>query len=62
MPTAAAPSSDLLLAAAELLLNQRSTEHGGWQSLTPDEFKARQRALVEFGWRVGPPPQVRLYR
>ena len=62
MPTVAAPQADLLLAMTELFLGKRLNEHGGWQGLDPEEFFARQRVLNDAKWRLGPDPQIRLYR
>ena len=62
MPTVAAPPADLLLAMTELFLGKRLNEHGGWQGLDSEEFFARQRVLNAAKWRLGPDPQIRVYR
>ena len=62
MPTVAAPQADLLLAMTELVLGKRFKEHGSWEDLDTEEFFARQRALNDAKWRLGPDPQIRLYR
>jgi WD40 repeat protein len=62
VPAAFAPSADLLLGMTELLLGQRINQQGGWEDLTPEEFFERQQALRAVNWRLGPDPQVHLYR
>jgi hypothetical protein len=62
VPVASAPETRSLLAMTELLLGQRLNEHGGWVDLTREEFFERQRLLTAMNWRLGPDPQVRIYR